>query len=421
MTEIDTEAVGLQELVISRLGYEGDGIADTPGGAVYVPYTLAGERVRATVAGDRAALGEVITASPDRVVAVCRHFQTCGGCAMQHLSSDRYVAWKAGILGGALSQHGIAANVVPMVSAGLGTRRRANFGAKRGPHGVLLGFHEPRGHRILDLAECPILSPEIANRLPALRTLLDAVLPRNTGLRLIVTVVANGVDVVIEGAGTAPTPGQREAIAAAAREARLLRVSLDRDPIYVAGEPVLRFGTVDVVPPPGVFLQAVPEIDAAMARTIVNALGKKAKRVADLFCGLGTFTFPIAARAEVHAIDSDKRALAALEAAHKRAQGVKPVTVLARDLMRDPLSSRELDGFDAVVLDPPRAGAQDQASRIAKSKVPTVIAVSCAPGTLARDLEIMLAGGYVIDTITPFDQFLYSQHLETVAVLRRER
>jgi 23S rRNA (uracil1939-C5)-methyltransferase len=216
---------------------------------------------------------------------------------MQHLSSDRYVAWKAGILDGALSQHGIAANVAPMVSAGLGTRRRANFGAKRGPHGVLLGFHEPRGHRILDLAECPILSPEIANRLPALRTLLDAVLPRNTGLRLIVTVVANGVDVVIEGAGTAPTPGQREAIAAAAREARLLRVSLDRDPIYVAGEPVLRFGTVDVVPPPGVFLQAVPEIDAAMARTIVNALGKKAKRVADLFCGLGNFTLPLATRA----------------------------------------------------------------------------------------------------------------------------
>lgn len=436
------------ELTIARLGHEGDGIAEQGGGVghahataqpVFVAYTLPGERIRAEVHGDRGRLIEVLAPAPERVAPVCRHFGVCGGCAMQHAAPATYIDWKTALLGRALSQAGMRTVLEPMVTAGLHTRRRAIMGAKRGPHGVMLGFHEPRGHRILDVGECPILSPLIVDALPAIRELVAPLLPRfsksgtaaqagvgpkDGGLRIVATAADNGLDIVVEGAGRAVDAAARETIAAVASRARMVRVSLDRDPIYATAEPALTFGGVAVVPPPGVFLQAVPAIEHAMAGRIVAAItGKKGqhKRVADLFAGIGTFTLPIAAYAEVLAVDSDKRALAALADACRKAQGVKPVTTLARDLHREPLSARELDGFDAIIFDPPRAGAAEQATRIARSKAQTVIAVSCAPGTLARDLAILVEGGLVIESITPFDQFLYSPHVEAVAVLRRKR
>lgn len=436
-----------EDIDITRLGHEGDGIGARPGtrpdgagpngggssggGMVFVAHTLPGERVRIAYDGDsggsdRARLVEILTPSPERAAPVCQHFTVCGGCAMQHLSQPAYVAWKTAILTGALGQHGLVdLPLAPMVVAPLGSRRRAILGAKRTAHGVVLGFHEPRGHRILDLAECPVSDPAIVTRLPALRDLVEPLLTRalaqgGQGLRLIVTAVDNGVDVVIEGAGGTLSAAQREELAQAATAARVLRVSLDRDPVFMAAEPMIRFGTVDVVPPPGVFLQAVPAIERAMADDIVAAVGK-AKRVVDLFAGIGTFTFPLARRAEVTAVDSDKRAIAALVEANRRGQGVRPVTATVRDLFRDPLAPRELDTYEAIVVDPPRAGAADQAERIARSKVGTVVMVSCAPGTLARDLATLVAGGYRIERMTAYDQFLYATHLETVTVLRRPR
>ena len=429
----------LREVTISRLGHDGDGIAEPVAGSdidglCFIPYTLPGERVLARISGERGQVAEIITPSRDRVMAVCPHFGTCGGCAMQHVAMDAYVNWKTGLISRALSQHGLTTPLEPMTVAPLYSRRRAILGAKRGPHGVILGFHEPRGHRLVDIAECPILSPEIVTRLPALRELLRPLLPRfagstgsakgDGGLRIVATAADNGVDVVIEGAGRSVGAAEREAIADISRSARLLRVSLDRDPIYAAAEPIIRFGSVDVVPPPGVFLQAVPDVERAMAERIVAAVRKtkgSRKKVADLFSGLGTFTFPIAAEAEVLAADSDKRALLALEQAHRRAQGVKPVTTLARDLHREPMSAKELDGFSVVVFDPPRAGASEQAERIARSKASAVVAVSCAPGSLARDLAILTAGGFKIESIAPFDQFLFSPHVEAIAILRRTR
>jgi 23S rRNA (uracil1939-C5)-methyltransferase len=411
-------------VTVDRLGHGGDGIADTPDGPLFIAYTLPGETVRATRSGPRASLDAVVTPSPDRATPICRHFTVCGGCTTQHLSRAAYIAWKTGILTGALAQHGVTAKIAPLVTAPPRARRRAILGAARGADGIVIGYHEPRGHRLVDLAECPVLMPEIADRLPGLRALVAPLLgagaPRGAGLRVTVTATDTGLDVVVEGAGHAPTPAQREALSHAATAAGIARVTLDRDPIHLAATPTLRFGTVNVVPPPGVFLQAVPAIERAMAAAIVAALGR-AKRVADLFCGLGTFTFPIAARAEVTAVDSDRRAIAALTEATRRGQGIRPVTALARDLYRDPFAPRELDAFDAVVLDPPRAGAADQAARLARSKVATVVMVSCAPGTLARDLATLVAGGYGVVGITPFDQFVDSPHLETVTLLRRGR
>lgn len=424
----------IRKLDIVRLGHEGDGIGSLDGEAVFVPFAAPGDELTVEVDDDRGRIVDILVPGADRAEAVCRHFGTCGGCAMQHIRADAYTAWKSGIVAGALARAGLEVELRPLVAAPQSSRRRAILGAKRGGQGIVLGFHEPRGHRIVDMAECPVLSPAIVDRLPQLREIAEAILPRFTargpgasaeGLRLIATLCDNGLDVVVEGAGKSLPAAVREKIARAASDGRLLRVSLDRDPVYVTADPLIRFGTADVVPPPGAFLQAVPEIERAMADQIAEALTQKrpgrkpAKRVADLYCGVGTFTLPIASRTEILAIDSDKRALEALAAATRRTPGLRTVTTLVRDLHRDPLSARELDAFDAVVFDPPRAGAAAQAERLAKSKVATIVAVSCAPGTLARDLAILCAGGYAIEQITPYDQFLYTPHVETVAVLSR--
>ena len=180
----------------------------------------------------------------------------------------------------------------------------------------------------------------------------------------------------------------------------------------------MRFGGVNVVLPPRAFLQAAPAAEAEMVR-LVTAATAKAKRVADLFCGLGTFTFPLAKSAPVLAVDGDRQAIAALQSAAKRAPGLKPIEAMARDLFRMPLSARELEPFDAVVFDPPRAGAATQAAMLAVSGVATIAAVSCNPATLARDARILIDGGYTLERVTPIDQFLYSPHVEAVAVFRR--
>ncbi len=409
------------DLTIARLGSQGDGVAETGEGAVFLPYVLAGEHVRAEMVEGRARLIEVVTPSVDRISPICQHFTVCGGCATQHMSARAEQAWKTALVATAFSQQRIDTVINPIIASQPGTRRRAVFAARRTKAGAILGFHEPRTHDIVDLKQCPILSPEIESRIPALRTLIAALVSRSGEARMTVTLVDNGVDVVVEDAKPELSFDERATIAGLARAARIIRLTVKGETVYESGEPLLRFGLGRIVPAPGVFLQAVPEVEAAMTALILAAIGPKAKRVADLFCGAGTFTFPMAARCEVLAVDGDKLAIAALETAFKRGQGMRPVTAKVRDLFREPMSAKELERCDAVVFDPPRAGADAQARMIAKSKVPTVIAVSCAPATLARDIATLMEGGYVVESVTPIDQFVFSPHVEAVAVLRRPK
>jgi 23S rRNA (uracil1939-C5)-methyltransferase len=410
----------LQDVTIARLGLHGDGVAETPGGAVFVPFVLAGERVRVDVAGERARLVEVLEASPARIAPVCGHFTVCGGCALQHMGRDEERSWKSALVAAAFRHQGIEAPLQPMIAAGTAERRRAVFAARRTRAGAILGFHAPCSHDIVDLAECPILLDGISSRLPALRALVAPLLSRSGEARVTVVAAGNGIDVAIADGKPEVSVAERGEIAAHARAAQVLRLSIGSDIVYAGGEPVIRFGTVAVTPPPGVFLQAVAGVEARMAALIVTAVGK-AKRVADLFCGVGTFSFPLAAKAEVLAVDGNRVAIGALEAAFKRAQGIKPVRTKVRDLFSEPLSVKELEPFDAVVFDPPRAGAQTQAARLAKSKVATIVAVSCAPATLARDVRTLLEGGFVLEAVTPVDQFEFSSHVEAIAVLRRPK
>jgi 23S rRNA (uracil1939-C5)-methyltransferase len=407
-----------QALDIARLGAQGDGVADTPSGPVFVPYALSGERVQADVHGERARLIAVMSPSPDRVAPVCRHFTHCGGCAVQHLRSPAYLAWKREVVIAGFASRGIDAPVAPVASVGVGARRRAAFSARRTGRGVVLGFHEAKGVEIVDLQECPVTASAIVRVLPGLRRLVEPLMSRRAPGRVIVTLAANGLDVAVEDVPGDPPPDVREFLAREATALGLARLTLAGDTLYQATVPAVRFGTANVVLPARSFLQAAPVAEAAMVRLVTQAVAG-AKRVVDLFSGMGTFTFPLAQNASVLAVDGDKQAIAALQNAAKRTPGLKPIEVKVRDLFREPLSARELQGFDAAVFDPPRAGAATQAQSLVDSPINVIVAVSCNPATLARDARILIDGGFKLERVTPIDQFLFSPHIEAVAVFRR--
>jgi 23S rRNA (uracil1939-C5)-methyltransferase len=282
---------------------------------------------------------------------------------------------------------------------------------------IVLGYHRRRSRDLVDIAECPVLVPAIAAQFPALRAVAAAMPGRE--MRLSVLSTPAGLDVAVTGGSAASRPAVVAALGRIALEHRFARIAVDGEVVIARAPPALSHGGVDAVPPPGAFVQAVEAAEQEMARIVMAALGSKPRRIADLFCGIGTFTFALARVARVLAVDGDAAAIAALGAAVRGARGLKPIETRVRDLFREPLSPRELDGFDAAVLDPPRAGARAQAEQLARSKVPTVVAVSCDAGTLARDVRILADGGYAIEGVTPIDQFLFSAEIEAVAVLRR--
>jgi 23S rRNA (uracil1939-C5)-methyltransferase len=407
-----------QAFEIARLGAQGDGIADTASGPVFVPYSLPGERVQAELRGERARLIAVIEASPERIAPVCRHFTHCGGCAVQHLRGPAYLAWKRELVAAAFSARGIDAPTSHVATVGLGARRRASFSARRTGRGVVLGFHEAKGVDIVDLQECPVTASAIVRALPGLRRLVEPLMSRRAPGRVVVTLAANGLDVAIEDVPGEPSLEVREFLAREATALKLARLTLAGDTLYQATVPAVRLGTANVVLPARSFLQAAPAAEAEMVRLVTQAVGES-KRVVDLFCGMGTFTFPLAQRAPVLAVDGDKSAITALASAANRTPGLKPIETKLRDLFREPLSVKELQGFDAAVFDPPRAGAATQAAALAASGVKTIAAVSCNPATLARDARMLIDGGFKLERVTPIDQFLYSPHIEAIAILRR--
>lgn len=402
---------------IDRLGAQGDGIARTDSGDVFIPFTLPGETVTAARIKDRAALMAVLEPSPLRVPPACRHFGECGGCSLQHLETRAYREWKRERVVQAL--RGIDCEVGPLVPCDPRTRRRATLSARRTEAGMVLGFNRHLSSEIIAIEESPILLPEIVAALGMLRELAAAVCATPKPFHLTVTATASGLDVAAQGSGRMEDRQRRTAADFAIREG-LARLSADGEIVVESKKPVVMFGAVAVHPPPGAFLQATHDAEEAMARLVGEHLGR-ARRIADLFSGCGSFALRLASRAEVHAVEGDAAALAALDRGFRFASGLKRVTIEKRDLFRRPLTFKELAAFDGLVFDPPRAGAEDQAKQIARSDVPLVAAVSCNPVTLARDLRILLDGGYTLKSVTPLDQFLWSPHVETVALLEKPR
>jgi 23S rRNA (uracil1939-C5)-methyltransferase len=335
------------------------------------------------------------------------------------MSPSLYRDWKHGLVVEAFRHRGIDADVAPVVVVDAKSRRRAFFGVERRGSEVLLGFREEGQHTLVDLAECPVLDPLIVAAVPGLRTIARRVMADRAGGRLVVTKLDHGLDVSFDNGRKNLSPHERAELGGLAQTMGFARLMVGGELIVSRERPVVTISGVEVEIAPGLFLQAVPQGERLLADLCVAGLPKSAKKVADLFSGVGTLTLPLARRASVTAYDSDRRAITALAGAVRHATGLKPITATLRDLYRDPLSARELGDFDAVVLDPPRAGAAEQSERLAKSKVPVVIAVSCNPATLARDARTLIDGGYRMGPVTPIDQFLFSSHIEAVTVFRR--
>jgi 23S rRNA (uracil1939-C5)-methyltransferase len=404
---------------IARLGAQGDGVAEAEGGQVFVPFALPGETVTAARNGQHGELMAVLEASPQRVDPACRHFGECGGCVIQHLEESAYRAWKRDKVAQALASRQIATEAADLVPCAPETRRRVTLSARRTEKSMLLGYNRASSHSIVDIEECPIAVPAIVAALDVLRALADRICATKDVFRLTVTATETGLDVAAQASGRLDD-GRRRAAADFAMRGGFARLSIDGEVIIEPRRPKVSFDGVAVEPPPGAFLQATAEAEAAMAGLVTAHLAR-ARHVADLFAGCGTFALRLAKGAQVHAVEGDAASLAALDRAFRFGAGLKRVTAERRDLFRRPLIAGELQKFDGLVFDPPRAGAEDQCRQIAKSDIPLVAAVSCNPGTLARDLAILVAGGYRVKSVTPIDQFLWSAHVEAVALLEKPR
>lgn len=410
-----------ERLEIARIGHRGDGVADGPEFPLYVPYALAGEAVEVEpVPGhpDRRHLLRVIDASPERVEPICQHFSVCGGCAMQHWADAPYRAWKRDLVVSALAHERIEAEVGDLIDAHGEGRRRAVFHARRSDKDVLeVGFSAQKTHIIVPIDRCPVLAPAMDGALKAAWAIAETLERTRKPLDIQVTGSDSGLDLDIRGSGPLDTP-HLAALVRVAETEKLARVTRHGELVAQRAVPTVRMGRANVPLPPGAFLQATAQGEAVLGTLVAEHL-TRSKKVGDLFCGVGPFALRLAERVPVFAADSDGPAVEALGRAAKATSGLKPVEVQRRDLFRRPFVAAELKGCDAVVFDPPRQGAQAQARELAKSKIPTVIAVSCNASTFARDARILVEGGYRLKAVTPVDQFRYTAHVEIVANFER--
>ena len=411
----------MERLFIARLGWRGDGIAETPGGQVYVPYALPGEAVEVEPwpgHPDRRRLVRVESASGARVAPICPHFGACGGCALQHWNPEPYREWKRATVIATLAQAGLEAPVDALIDAHGEGRRRAVFHARRGVHDVLeVGFAALRAHRVVAIVHCPILAPGLAGALEAAWAIAEVLDETRKPLDIQATATEEGLDIDIRGSGPL-RPAQSTELARLAERHRLARLTRHSELVAQRAIPTVSMGRARVALPPGVFLQATAAGEAALASLVVEHCGSAAE-VLDIFAGIGPFALRLAERARVTAADSNEAAIAALRRAAQTTPRLKPIDARTRDLYRRPFVGTELKGFEAVVFDPSRQGAEAQARELAASAASVVVAVSCNVATFARDARILADGGYRLARVTPIDQFRYSPHVELVAKFQR--
>ncbi len=402
-------------LKIEDMGRRGEGIARRDGRTVFVPLSLPGETVRASGDGERLTLTEIVSPSPERIASFCPQFGRCGGCQLQHWEQEAYRRWKAETVEQALAARNIPAKLRELIDAHGAGRRRVSLHVRRRDGIVTAGYMEARSHRLLDLDACPVLEPGLARAFDVARSLGE----RLGDCDVAVTATSTGLDVSAK-AERKVLEREQARLAECVGALSLARLAVNGEIIATAATPRVTLGRAEVALPPGSFLQATAAGEEALGQLVLSHVAKS-KHVADLFCGIGPFAFRLAERCRVSAFDNDRPAIAALNAAARSGSGLKPVAGMVRDLFREPLVPGELKDFDAVVFDPPRAGAEAQARQLARSSVKTVVAVSCDATSFARDAEILLAGGYALKSLTAVDQFKWSAHVEIVAHFARPR
>lgn len=400
----------MAEYQITRLGHLGEGIAEGP---VYAPLTLPGETVSGELEGSRLSGVRVVSPSDARVSPVCRHFKTCGGCALQHASDDFVAAWKQEVVEKALSAQGLSGDFRPIQTSPKQSRRRASFSVRRTKKGAMAGFHARGSDVIVEIPDCQLLSPKVLAGRTIAEELAIIGCSRKGEISVSVTDSLNGLDISVRDGKPLDGPLRIE-LAAMVEAHQLARLAWEDEVVAMAAPPEQAFGPARVVPPSGAFLQATADGEAALMQGLKEAVGSS-KFVVDLFAGCGTFSLPLAETAEVTAYEGDKSMIEALDKGWRMASGLKKLSASARDLFRNPLMAEDLDKFDAITIDPPRAGALAQVQEIARSKVPVVGFVSCNPVTFARDAKVLVEGGYKLDWLQVVDQFRWSAHIEIVA------
>jgi len=404
----------MSEHVIERLGHEGDGIAPGP---VYAPRALPGERVSGDLEGARLSNLRVLAPSDMRIKPSCPHYNTCGRCSLQHARDDFVADWKRHIVAEALNARGLSADIQGPETSPPQSRRRAALAGRRTKKGAIVGFHGRGSGQITPVPHCQVLAPTLTRALPQLEALVRIAASRNAEVKLHLMAGDTGVDLAVDGAK--PLDGPLQA-ALAPFAAHFARISWNGDVVLQANAPGVTFGTARIVPPPGAFLQATREGQAALATAVTQALSG-ARAVVDLFAGCGTFTFPLAQTATVHAVEGDRDLTYALDTGLRHTQGLKAITTEVRDLFRNPILAQDLRSFDAAIIDPPRAGAEAQTRELATSDIPQIAMVSCNPVTFARDVEILTKAGYGLGPVQVVDQFRWSPHIELVAGLTKDR
>lgn len=405
----------MTEHIIRRLGHHGDGIADGP---LFVPMTLPGEIVTGEVEGQTLKDVRIVTPSADRVAAPCRHFKSCGGCSLQHASDDLVAEWKVDIVRAALEAHGLEAEFKPILTSPPKSRRRATFAARRTKKGAMAGFFGRGSDVIIEIPDCQLLHPDLMAGLGVAEEIALVGASRKATLAVTVTQSQNGLDVAV--AQGKPLDGPlRQVLADLCDRKALARLSWEGEVVAMRVPPLQRFGAAEVLPPPGAFLQATKHGEVSLLSAVREVVGDSAK-VADLFAGCGTFALPLSKTARVHAVESEADMVAALDQGWRMATGLKPVTTEARDLYRRPLLPDELNKLDAVVLDPPRSGAERQIAELCKSGMPKIAYVSCNPVSFARDAQTLCDAGFSLDWVQVVDQFRWSAHVELAASFTRE-
>ena len=355
-----------------------------------------------------------IEPGPHHALPTCRHFPKCGGCQLQHVDDEAYSAYLTDRIVGALEGQGLTApTMLPPHLSPAKSRRRVSLRAERRGKQVTLGFNEGGTHRIIDLRECAVMRPELFALINPLRPFLQGIMKDKRTSDVRMTLTDQGVDMMISGV-EAEGLAAAESITAFAVKHKLARLSLDEgygattrwepDPVTIT------LGGIAVPLPEGSFLQATGEGEAALIVAVQSIIGD-AREVADLFAGLGTFSLNVGGK--VHAVEAARDVILSLQGAANLAKRL--ITTDHRDLYRRPLTPAELNRFDAVILDPPRAGAQEQVVALAVSTVPLLAYVSCNPATFARDAKVLIEGGYRLESIQPVGQFRWSTHVELAA------
>ena len=407
----------IETVTIDHLGAQGDGRVRDGDGWLSVAFALPGEKARVKRNADRADLMALETRSADRAEPLCPHFGTCGGCTLQHLKEAPYRAFKREQLVRALKARGLEADVAEAWVTPPRSRRRVTFSAERQGGALVFGFHARRSHQLVDIDACFVASARILQQLVYLRYLADKLVPEKGALSVLVTDTPAGLDLVVSGVARRVAAIERMERAREALQQGFARASIEGAETLTERRPVIPAGRAQMGFAPGGFLQASAEAEGEIARIALAHLAP-CKSIADLFAGSGTFSLRLADAHKVHAVEGNAAAITALTES-ARAAGLKGVTTEIRDLFRDPLRADELARFDGVLLDPPRAGAMAQTTELARAGIARVVYVSCDPATLARDLRALVNGGYRLNAIYPIDQFLWSAHVEAVALLEK--